>query len=203
MFTTWLDTRSTRSLKTDRFFRPCLESLEERNAPSGHGHDGGDDQGDDNGHHAPPPTVPVSNSSASNSGITSGINAQGSFNNSTITGSFNNTINYNVTVNLPPAQAAEVQVFGGVTNLLATALHNPTLGTLLNDEITAAVDTYLTSPAISPQLSPSVVSILKTDLGKLDTAIATLEGSSPVLSALGTDVFNVTLSALVATQNKI
>jgi hypothetical protein len=91
----------------------------------------------------------------------------------------------------------------GVTNLLATALHNPTLGTLLNDEITAAVDTYLTSPAISAQLPPSVVSTLHTDLGKLGTAIASLEGSSPILSALGTEVFNMTLSALVATQNKI
>jgi hypothetical protein len=145
----------------------------------------------------------LSNGSVTNSGITSSINAQGSFNNSTITGSFNNTINYNVTVNLPPAQAAEVQVLGGVTNLLATALHNPTLGTLLNDEISAAVDTYLTSPAISTQLPSSVVSTVHTDLGKLDTAIASIQGSSPILSALGTEVFNITLSALVATQNKI
>jgi hypothetical protein len=79
----------------------------------------------------------------------------------------------------------------------------PQLGSLITDEIVAAVDTYLTSPAISALLPSSVVSTLKTDLGKLDTAIAGLEGSSPILSALGTAVFDMTLNALTSTQPTI
>jgi hypothetical protein len=65
----------------------------------------------------PPPPATVSASQSSS------INAHGSFNNSTITDSFNNTMN--VTVNLPPAQSGAVGGPLGISNLLPSALGNP------------------------------------------------------------------------------
>lgn len=194
MLRKWLCSRSTRSPRKDRRLRPWLESLEERNAPSGFGP--GDDHGGGGGgpHHAPPPT-PV----AVNTSVSTGSNAHGSFNNSTFTNSFNTTITNNVTVNLSPTQSAAVQGLTGATNLLSALLNNPQLGTLLDNEIAAAVDTYLTSPAISALLPPSVVSSLTTDLSTLNTAIAG-QATSPILDALGTAVFTLTLDALTTAQ---
>jgi hypothetical protein len=188
--------------RKDCSFRPWLESLEERNAPSGHGPGGGDDQGDqgndDQGpHHGPPPPAPVSASQSSS------INAHGSFNNSTFTNSFNNTMN--VVVNLPPAQSGAVGGLLGISGFLSSALSNPQLGTLLNDEIALAVDNYLTgTPAIASVLGSSVVSTLKTDAATLASAIAAnpLE-SSPIGAAVGMFVYDLTSGALTAAQPKI
>ncbi len=204
MFTKWLTTRPTRLTKKDLSFRPLLESLEERNAPSGWGWGGGEGGGDDGGgggghhhHHTPQPT-PVPNNS-----INSTINAHGSFNNSTFTNSFNNTMN--VVVNLPPAQSGAVGGLLGISGFLSSVLSNPQLGTLLNDEIALAVDNYLTStPAIASVLGSSVVSTLKTDAATLSAAIASnpLE-SNPIGAAVGMFVYDLTTSALTAAQPKI
>jgi hypothetical protein len=192
MLRKWLCSRSTRSPRKDRRLRPWLESLEERNAPSGVGP--GDNGGGGSPHHAPPPTPTSVNTS-----VSTGSNAHGSFNNSTFTNSFNTTITNNITVNLTPTQSAAVQGLTGATNLLSALLNNPQLGTLLDDEIAAAVDTYLTSAAISALLPSSVVSSLTTDLSNLNTAIAS-QATSPILDALGTAVFTLTLDALTTAQ---
>lgn len=201
MFTKWLTDRPTRTPMKDRTFRPWLESLEERNAPSGHGPGGGDDKGggDDHDHHGPPPPPPATVSASQSSSI----NAHGSFNNSTFTNSFNNTMN--VVVNLPPAQSGAVGGLLGISGLLSTALSNPQLGTLLNDEIALAVDNYLTgTPAIASVLGSTVVSTLKTDAATLSSAIAAnpLE-SNPIGAAIGMFVYDLTSSALTAAQPKI
>lgn len=204
MLTKWLTARPSRMARKDCSFRPWLESLEERNAPSGHGPGGGDDKGggddNDHGHHGPPPPPPPTTVSASQS---SSINAHGSFNNSTFTNSFNNTMN--VVVNLPPAQSGAVGGLLGISGFLSSALSNPQLGTLLNDEIALAVDNYLTgTPAIASVLGSSVVSTLKTDAATLASAIAAnpLE-SSPIGAAVGMFVYNLTSSALTAAQPTI
>jgi hypothetical protein len=64
MLTKWFGTHAHRSLKKDHSFRPWLERLEDRNAPSalgprddngnGHGHGHGNGNGDD---HGPPPPL--------------------------------------------------------------------------------------------------------------------------------------------------
>jgi hypothetical protein len=200
MLTKWFATRSTRSLKNDRPFRPCLESLEERNAPSGFGP--GEDHGGGHGHHHGPPPPP---SPSVNTSVSTASNAHGSFNNSTFTNSFNTTITNTITVNLMPGQTAAVQGLMGFTNLLATLANSPQLGTLFTDEIIAAVDTYLTTPAISTALglSSTEVDTLTTDLNDLKTAIAGITNTDPILSAFGTEVFLMTLNALTSPQNVI
>jgi hypothetical protein len=203
MLTRWLTNRPSRKAKKAHCFRPWLESLEERNAPGGGPHGGGNDQGDnDQGHHGPPPPPAPPPASVNNS-ISSNINAHGSFNNSTITDSFNNTIN--VAVNLPAAQSGAVTGLLGISNLLSSALSNPQLATLLHDEIALAVDNYLTgTPAIASVLGSTVVNDLKTDAATLTVAIAAnpLE-SDPIGAAVGTFVYELTASALTSAQPKI
>jgi hypothetical protein len=193
MLTKWLADRRSHMVKIDRSFRPCLESLEERNAPSGHG------PGDDHDHGPPPPAPPT----PVNNGIQSNVNAHGSFNNSTITDSFNNTVN--VAINLPPAQSGAVAGLLGISNLLASVSSNPQLGSLLNDEIALAVDNYLTStPAIASVLGPTVVADLRNDAATLTAAITAnpLE-SSPTGAAFGMLVYDLTFDALTGVQPKI
>lgn len=198
MLAKWLTARPSRPANKDYSFRPWLESLEERNAPSGHG--GDNDQGNqgdhDHGHHGPPPPPPAT----VNSSIHSNVNAHGSFNNSTITDSFNNTIN--VAINLPAAQSGAIGGLLGVSNLLSSALSNPQLGNLLNDEIALAVDHYLTStPAVASLLGSGVVTALQNDATTLSNAIAMnpLE-SNPIGAAVGTMVFDLTSDALMSTS---
>jgi hypothetical protein len=196
MLTKWFGTSSSRPPKKDRSFRPQLESLEERNAPGGFG------PGDDHGPPGPPhpPFSPVSTNVGTN------VNAHGSFNGSTITDSFNTTVTNNITVNLLPTQSAAVQGLMGISNVLSATLKNPQLGALLNDEIVLAVDTYLTTPAISTALglSPSVVNTLKADEATLSAAIAAnpLE-NTPVGALVGTLAFDITMDALTSLQAKI
>lgn len=193
MLTKWLTDRSSCAAKDDSSFRPWLESLEERNAPSSFGP--GDDQGDEgHGHHGPP------SAPGNNAGINSNINAHGSFNGSTITDSFNNTINY--TINLMPSQQASLA--GLFSAGFALSGMNPQLGTLVNDEIALAVDTYLTSPAISSVLPASVVNSLNSDKATLSAAIAAnpLEGTV-FGQVVGTVAYDVTLHALTSAQATI
>jgi hypothetical protein len=198
MRTKWFADLTSCSPKKGRFFRPWLESLEERNAPSGHGDPGGDPPGPPHppGPSHPPPPAPIS------VGASAGNNNHGSFNNSTITDSFNNTIN--IAINLPSTQSAAVTGLLGISNLLSSVLNNPQLGSLLDDEIALAVDTYLTSPAISASLPASVVSSLKADEATLSAAIAAnpLE-SNPFGAALGMLAFDMTLNALTTAQPTI
>ena len=189
--------------RLSRGTRLALERLEDRNAPSalgprddnGNGHGHGNGNGDD---HGPPPPAPVGVSI----GISSGVNAHGSFNGSTITDSFNNTINN--TVVLMPSQQAALQGLLGLSGFLASTLNSPQLGTLLNDEIALAVDSYLTSPGISGVLPAGVVSSLKSDEATLTAAInANPVNASPIGHALGTLAFNTTLDAFTTAQATI
>lgn len=213
MLTKWFGNRSPRSLEKERSFRPWLEYLEERNAPGGGPGHGGDDHGggDDDHHHPPPP--PPHQPAPVNNGVNNSINASagngnhGSFNNSTITGSFNNTVNntinntVNVMINMAPGQAFAVEGLFGISGFLSTALSNPNLGALLNDEIALAVDNFLTTPAVATSLglSASTVSTLSSDAATLSAAIAAnpLE-SNPIGALFGTITYDVTLHALTS-----
>ncbi len=191
-----------RAPQQDRFFRPRLEYLEDRLAPSslgpmddggGNGHGHGNGHGNGHGDGGGPPGPP-----AQNGGISSGVNAHGSFNGSTITNSFNNTINN--TYILMPAQQAYVQGFMGIGSLLASDLNSPQLGSLIDDEVALAVDTYLTSfPAVSSAL-PS----LSGDIASLHAAInGNALANTPIGQTIGTLTFNATLNAMVSAQATI
>jgi hypothetical protein len=218
MLTKWFGNRSSRSPQRERSFRPWLESLEPRNAPGGFGGGDGNSQGGDHGHGPPhqppgppgppppvhPPGIPlgVDNSIS----VAAGNGNHGSFNNSTITGSFNTTVNNTTTVsvNLTMGQTTAVAGLLGISNFLSSALSNPQLGSLLSDEVAAAVDQYLITLSSLPSspISSSLGSALKTDLGTLQTAITSLE-TSPGLTFLGTAVHDITLDALMAAQSTI
>ncbi len=200
MLTKWFKTRTLRAVNEDRSFRPWLEILEDRNAPSGlgpmdphgpHGHQGP---------HGPPPPAPVGPPApapvSNNNNITSGVNAHGSFNNSTITDSFNNTITN--TFILMPTQQSAIGGLLGIGTLVSSM--NSQLGSLIRDEIALAVDTYLESfPAVAAAL-PS----LKTDISTLNAAIAANSLESTAFGAeAGTLVFDVTMNALTSAQPTI
>lgn len=194
MLTRWFRTRTPRSPQRDPFFRPQLECLEGRLAPSGLGpmddHGNGNGNGHDHDHGGPPPHAGVSN------GISSGVNAHSSFNGSTITDSFNNTINN--TIILMPSQQAAVGGMLSLASLLAGGLSSPQLGSLLNDEIALGVDTYLNTLGLS-----NVIPTLPGDIATLKAAIAANPvESSPIGQALGMVAFDVTMDALTAAQPK-
>ncbi|MHB1422268.1 MAG: hypothetical protein ACYC3I_03535 [Gemmataceae bacterium] len=194
MLTKWFGTQTTRSSKQTLVTRPWLEFLEERNAPSGFkpmgdGHPKQPDRPD----HGPPGPPPP----AMSSGISSNVNAHGSFNNSTITGSFNNTINN--TYILMPTQQASVAGLFSVSLGLASALNSPQLGSLLSDEVALGVDTYLSSLGLA-KLIPS----LPSDIANLNAAIhANTLGSTALGAAIGSLAFNATLDALTTAQPTI
>ena len=139
----------------------------------------------------PPPHAPPGN------GISSGVNASGSFNGSTITDSFNNTIT-NTVILMPTQQAALAGLFSASLGL-ANALSNPQLGTLLNDEIALGVDTYLNTLGLS-----SVIPSLPGDIATLNAAISASPLESTLIGqTLGNLAFDVTVDALMAAQPKI
>jgi hypothetical protein len=210
MLTKWFESRTSLALK-DRSFRPWLESLEERNAPGGMGPDPDHGPPPPGPPHPPPPPhhppgVPVGVDNSIS--VAAGNGNHGSFNNSTITGSFNTTVNNTTTisVNLTSGQTMAVAGLLGISNFLSSALSNPNLGTLLSDEIALAVDSYLTSPAISSALglSSSVVSSLQSDEATLTAAIAANQlENNPIGAALGNLAFNTTMNALTSAQPTI
>jgi len=200
MFEKWFGTRTRRASERSNSFRPELEYLEGRLAPSsfmpmddkGKGDDKGpdDDRGGPPGHFGPGPG-PVS---------TISTDANHSFNGSTITDSFNNTINN--TIILMPAQQSAVGNLFALSGLLAGALNNPQLGSLINDEIALAVDKYLDAlPGIA---NTSLGTSLTNDISTLQSAInANPLENTPVGSAIGMLAFNVTTAALTAAQPTI
>jgi hypothetical protein len=200
MFRDWFGSSAPRARGRNCSFRPQLECLEGRLAPSGVAPM--DDHGPHGPHGPPGPPGPHGPPAPGGNGISSGVNAHGSFNNSTITDSFNNTINN--TVIMMPAQQSSVQGLLGISGLLAGALNSPQLGSLLDDEIALAVDTYLTTPPISSLLPASVVSSLTSDKTVLSSAISAnpLE-SNPVGQLIGTLAFDMTLNALTTAQATI
>ena len=125
-------------------------------------------------------------------------NSNHSFNGSTITNSFNNTINN--TIILMPSQQSAVGGLFALSGLLASTLNNPQLGSLINDEIALAVDMYLDS---FPMIASAIPS-LSGDISTLQAAISAnpLE-SSLVGQAIGMLAFNVTASALTSAQPTI
>jgi len=199
MFNNWFGTRTLRPSERSYSFRPELESLEDRLAPSslipmeghGHGHGDGNDQGNGPppGHFGPPAPGPVSTISQ---------NPNHSFNGSTITDSFNNTINN--TIILMPGQQSAVNGLFALSGLLASAMNNPNLGSLINSEIALAVDKYLDS---FPMIASAIPSLSK-DISTLQAAInANPLESSPIGQAIGMLAFNVTTSALTSAQPTI
>lgn len=199
MRTNWFRTRTPSSPERDRFFRPELEALEGRLAPSnvvpfghGNGNGNGHGHGNDNGGDPPAPVAAPINQ-------TGGINVVGDHNNIHINNSFNG-------VPLPGfsmLSAGQSVVLGKLfllSDLLATELSSSNLGSLINDEIALAVDKYLASfPAVA-----SAIPTLSTDISTLqsDTAANPLE-STPLGSIVGMLAFDVASTALTTAQPTI
>jgi hypothetical protein len=198
MFTQWFGTRPSRSPQRDRFFRPSLEYLEGRLAPSsmvpmdpGHGHGNGNGppgHSNGNGGNVIGPVNAPSINQAGNVHNNIHINAVNSFNN-TITNSFI----------LMPAQQASVAGLFSISFGLAGALSSPQLGSLLSEEVALGVDTYLNGLGLS-KLIPSLpgdIAALKADIA------ANALGSTAIGSAIGSLVYNATLDALTTAQPTI
>ena len=209
MLTNWFGTRSSRSVKVDRSFRPWLESLEERNAPSAGG-PGPDDHGHGpppgHGPHVPPPPHPgsvVNQSGAVNvAGDHNNIHITNSFNNNT--GSFNNMASVAGTGLLSPGQVGSIGVLFALSSLLAAETGNSNVGTLMDDEVALAVDKYVLLPANAGALSASGVASLNADVTSLNSAIGTLEAGLPfIVPAIGDLTYDFTFNSLVAAQPHI
>ncbi|HEY7422682.1 MAG TPA: hypothetical protein VH682_00345 [Gemmataceae bacterium] len=201
MFNNWFGSRTSRPFERSYSFRPELECLEDRMAPSSLMPMGPPGPPPGPGPHGPPPPAHGPPPPGPGPVNTIGQNSNHSFNGSTITDSFNNTINN--TVILMPAQQSAVGGLFAFSGLLASTLNNPQLGSLINEEIALAVDKYLDAfPAV--QMSPLDAS-LKNDIMTLTNAINAPNslGSTPVGSAIGMVVFNVTTSALTSAQPTI
>lgn len=216
MLTKWFGTRSSRSPKHDRFFRPSLEYLEGRLAPSGlvpmdqgdggghgHGHHGngnGNDNGNGHGNSnnnaggggiIGPVAGPVVNQAGN---VHNNIHITGSFNNNT--GSFNNVASAAGAGFLGPGQAGAIGALFALSSLIATETSNSNIGTLIDDEIALAVDNYING------LVPGTIS--SADISKLTSAITTLESGLPFIGpAIGDLAYDVTFGALTAAQPTI
>jgi hypothetical protein len=207
MLTNWFKTRTPRSLERNRFFRPQLECLEGRLAPSSlvplsHGNGNGNGNGHGHGNGGDPPPAPVAGPVVNQSGnVHNNIHITNSFNGNT--GSFNNIASIPGAVFLSPIQAGEIGVLFAFSTIVAVETSNTSLGSLINDEITLAVDKYLVSqPAI--MAVSSLTTSLNADISMLNAAIAAnpLEGTL-IGQAIGTLVFDVTINALTTAQPTI
>lgn len=145
--------------KKDRYFRPWLESLEERNAPGGFGPPGLP--------HPPPPPGSVVNQTVA-------INAAGDGNSVPINNSFNNWASVAGAGLLSPAQGGNIGVFFAFNSLLAAETGNTNVGTSMDDEIALAVDKYLLLPANSGALSSNGMTGLEARLPFIGSAIGDL-----------------------------
>jgi hypothetical protein len=190
--------RSSRRTGPDHCFRPELEHLEGRLAPSsgnGHGHE--DSQGQQG--NQPPVIVNPPGNEHNNVHNNVHITATNSFNttiNNTITITNNITNSFNRTSMLAPPQQTSVQMLNALSSLLATEMGNSQLGSLLNDEIALAVDTYLL-----PFASKLGITTLKGDINTLQSAInANPLESTPVGQMIGMLAFDVTTTALTSAQ---
>lgn len=201
VLTKWFGKRSHRSPQRDGFFRPSLECLEGRLAPSsmvpmdpGHGHGHGHDDGGD---HGPAPIVgPVNGPVVQQSGnVHNNIHITDSFNNAT--NAFNSSMGLGAT-SLSPTQSASVGALIGLSALIAAETGSSDLSMLIDDEIALAVDTYLSNQ------SGVTISSLSTDISTLKAAIAANPLESTLIgSVVGTLAYDVTLSALDTAQATI
>lgn len=183
--------------KKDRFIRPWLESLEERNAPGGFGPPGSPGLPPPGPLHPPPPLGSVVNQ-------TGVINVAGDGNSVHINNSFNNIAFVAGAGLLSPAQVGNVGVFFALSSLLAAETGNTNVGTLMDDEVALAVDNYLLLPANSGALSTSAMNILGTDVTNLTKAMGALEARLPFIGpAIGDLTYDFTFNSLVAGQAHI
>lgn len=228
MLTKWFRTRSSRPHQRDRFFRPQLEYLEGRLAPSsmmpmdpgGHGHGHGHGNGGDNGGGNGNGNSGNGNGNGSGNGSGNGIgniNQTGnvhnnihitnSFNNNT--GSFNNVAAMAGTGLLSPGQVGSIGVLFALSSLIAAETGNTNLGTLIDDEVALAVDNYLLLPANAGALSASGKASLTADVDPsnpngLPAAIGNLEAGLPFIGpAIGDLTYDFTFNSLVAGQSHI
>jgi hypothetical protein len=206
MLTKWLKSRSPRSPQSNRFFRPELEALEGRLAPSnivpfvgpghgnGHGNGNGNGNGKGNGGGDPSP-APIAGPVVNQSGnVHNNIHISGSFNNNT--GSFNNVVGVAGAGLLGPSQVGAIGALFALSSLLAAETSNTSVGTLVDDEIALAVDNYING------LLPGTIS--STDISNLTTAISGLESGLPFIGpVLGSLAYNVTFDALKMAQPTI
>lgn len=211
MLTKWFGSRSSRLPQRDRRFRPELEFLEGRFAPSnlvpmdpgnGHGHGHGNGNGNDNGHHG----NGNGNNNVNGNGF-GNINQAGNVhNNIHITNSFNNASNsFNNVATLAgagyfsPVQTGSLGVLFAASSLLTAQTSNTSLGMLINDEIALAVDNYLLAqPAVA---SSSLAGSLSTNAAALNGAIGSLEGTV-IGQLVGTAIYDLTSTALTVAGPK-
>jgi hypothetical protein len=182
--------------KKDRFFRPWLESLEERNGPGGFGPLGPC--------HPPPPPGPVVNPPGviSVAGDGNSVHVNNSFKNNT--GSFNNMASVAGTGRLSPAQVGNVGVISAFRSLLGAQTGNTNVGTLMENKVALTVDNYLLLPANSGALNTSGMTGLDTDVNNLTKAIGTLEAGLPFIGpVIGDLTYDFSFTSLVAGQAHI
>lgn len=226
MLTKWFGTRSSRPPQRDRFFRPRLEYLEGRLAPSSmmpmdhggdHGHGNGNGHGNGGDHGGGNGNGNSGNGNGNGSGNGSGngtgnlnqtgnvhnnIHITGSFNNNT--GSFNNLSTVAGSGLLGPGQVGSIGVMFALSSLIAAETGNSSLGTLIDDSVALAVDKYLLLPVNAPALSASGVTGLDQDVTNLNNAIGTLESGLPFIGpVLGDLTFDLTFNALTAAQPSV
>jgi hypothetical protein len=145
--------------KKDRFFRPWLESLEERNGPGGFGPSGPPGPPPPGPFHPTPPPGLVVNQ-------TDAINVAGDHN-SAHNNSFNNMASVGGAGLLSQAQVGNFGVLFAFNSLLAAETGNTNVGTLMDDKVALAVDNYLLLPANSGALSTSGMTSRGTDVTNL------------------------------------
>jgi hypothetical protein len=186
--------RATQSLnslarKKDRFFRPWLESLEERNGPGGFGTPGPS--------HPPSPPDPVVNQPGA-------LNVAGDGNSVHINNSFNNMASVAGAGLLSPAQVGNVGVLFAFRSLLAAETGNTNVDTLMDDKVALADNNYLLLPANSEALSTGGMISLGTDVTNLTKGIGALEAGLPFIGpAIGDLTYDFTFNSLVAGQAHI
>lgn len=176
--------------KKDRYFRPWLESLEERNAPGGFAPPGP-------AHPPPSPGSVVHQTSAIRvAGDGNSVHINNSFNNDT--GSFNNRASVAGAGLFSPAQVGNIGALFALNSLLAAETGNTNVGTSMDDEVALAVDNYLLLPASSGAFTNGMTG-LGTDVTNLTRTIGTLEARLPFIgSAIGDLTYDFTFNSLVA-----
>lgn len=189
MFRALFRTRTLRTPRTpEHFFRPSLEYLEGRLAPSGVG------PMDDRGPHGPPgpPSGPPGPPPPANVHI----NAHDSYN-TTITDSFNTSINnvvVNQYLNVAAAPSAQVQQTFSTGVGMAAQINFPALLSLATDEFQLAADTCLSLTAGGQNNATLTQNMHNL---QLDIQSNPLE-ATPLGQLVGNLAFDVALSAMVS-----
>ena len=197
MLTKWFGTSASGSSKSDRFFRPQLEYLEGRLAPSSvvpmdsHGNGNGNGHGNGNGG-GPPGHSNVHNMNNTHYNI----HITGSFNGNV--DSFNNVVAVAGTGAVGPGQVGAIGALFNLSGLVAAETSSSQLGMLIDDEIALAVDTYLSSTlGLNITGLDNAMTILNTDIHN-NPLESTLVGQ-----VVGSLAFDVTMDALTMAQPTI